>query len=79
VTDEKILFAIGDLVYYTGPPVLSPLDWHLIIDNDNGIISKEHIGIIITLDLFLNIANVFFQHNKITLQRVSCKDLKHVQ
>ena len=75
---QEISFDLGDLVYYVGPPIVNPINWHLIVENDNGIISKEDIGLIIKADLFLHIANVFFQQNKITIERIAFKYLKHV-
>lgn len=71
---EKI--SLGDLVLYIGPPILYPLKWNLIVENNNGIINKEEIGIVIHCDSFLRIANVFFQKNEITLERISFKQLK---
>lgn len=67
---------LGDLVYYIGPPILSPLKWDLIVENDNGIINREDIGIVIDCDNFLHIADVFFQKNEITLERVSYRQLE---
>ena len=79
MTLEQAIFTVGDLVYYIGPPVLNPIASELIVENDNRIINRDDIGIIIRLDSFLNIANIFFQHNEITLERVSCKHLKHIE
>lgn len=74
-----VSYQIGDLVYYIGPPVVSPTNWELIVVNDNGILNKDDIGVIISLDDFLKIADVFFQENKITLNRVSFSKLKAVE
>ena len=79
MTLEEALFAVGDLVYYIGPPIVNPLAWALIVENDNGIINKDDIGIIITADSFLHIANIFFQQNEIIIERISFKHLKHVE
>jgi hypothetical protein len=72
----EILILKGDLVYYIGPPILNPLEWSYIVQNDNGIISSEDLGVVIQSDSFLRIANVFFQKNEITINRISFKRLK---
>jgi len=74
--ERKKSFLLGDLVYYVGPPVLHPLKWELIVINNNGIINKEDVGIIVKCDSFLNIADVFFQKSKITINRISYRQLK---
>jgi len=74
---EDVVFALGDLVYYIGPPVLFPAKWELIVSNNNGIINEEDVGIIIKLDHFLRIANVFFQENEVLLERISYSKLTH--
>jgi hypothetical protein len=74
MTSEHIIL-LGDLVYYIGPPILNPLKWSYIVENDNGIISKRDIGIVIKTDSFLKIANIFFQRQEITLERISHKQL----
>lgn len=73
---SKSIILLGDLVYYIGPPITSPLMWNLIVDNDNGIISHDDFGIVIDCDSFLKIADVFFQKNDITIERISFKYLK---
>lgn len=70
---------LGDLVYYIGPPILSPLKWELIIENDNGILNTQDIGVVIKCDSFLRIANIFFQKNELTLERISFKQLKVIE
>ena len=74
---DNIVFVLGDLVYYTGPPVLFPAKWDLIVSNNNGIINEEDVGIIIKTDDFLRIANVFFQENEVLLERISYSHLIH--
>lgn len=74
----EITFSIGDLVYYIGPPIVYPTKWDLIVVNNNGIVSEDDIGIIIKLDCFLRIADIFFNENDITLYRVSFSKIKHI-
>lgn len=76
---KEVIILLGDLVYYIGPPIVNPPIWSSIIENDNGIISRNDIGIIIDTDGFLRIADVFFQRQKITIKRISHKQLKIVQ
>lgn len=75
MTEDFAIF-LGDLVHYVGPPVVSPMKWEYIVKNDNGIINQDDVGIVIKCDFFLKIANVYFQQNKIVLERVSFKHLK---
>lgn len=77
MNEQEIL--LGDLVYYIGPPILNPLAWESIIENDNGIISRNDIAIVIDVDSFLKIANLFFQRNKRHVERISFKYLKLVE
>lgn len=67
---------LGDLVYYIGPPIVTPLKWELIVENDNGIINRQDIGIVIDCDNFLHVADIFFQKNEITIERVSFRQLE---
>ena len=76
---EEKQILLGDLVYYIGPPIVSPLTWESIIENDNGIISRDDIAIVIDVDCFLNIASLFFQKNKTQIERISFKHLKLVE
>lgn len=71
-----INLCLGDLVYYIGPPIVSPLKWEYIVQNDNGIISKNDLGIIVDLDSFLKIADVFFQKQNFTIERISFRKLQ---
>ena len=73
-TEHVIL--LGDLVYYIGPPILNPLKWAYIVENDNGVISTRDLGVVIEADSFLRIANVFFQRQELTLERISFKLLR---
>lgn len=73
--DHQSSIILGDLVYYIGPPILNPLSWQNIVENDNGIISSNDIGIVIFADSFLRVANVFFQTKELTINRVSFKRL----
>lgn len=73
--NKEVIFLIGDLVYYIGPPIVSPLIWNYIVENDNGVISKNDLGIITDTDSFLRIANVFFQRQEITIERISFNQL----
>jgi hypothetical protein len=75
----SIELCLGDLVYYIGPPILSPLKWDYIVENDNGIISKNDLGIIVDLDSFLKIADVFFQKQNLTIERISFRYLKLIE
>jgi hypothetical protein len=75
VTQSSIVILVGDLVYYMGPPILNPLRWDCIIENDNGIISRTDLGIVVDTDSFLRIADVFFQKQNITIERLSFKQL----
>ena len=70
---------LGDLVYYIGPPIVSPLSWESIIENDNGVVSRDDIAVVIDVDYFLRIADLFFQRNKTQIERVSFKHLKLVE
>lgn len=65
----------GDLVTYNGPPILFPPKWELIVKNDNGIINFEDIGIIVKSDLFLCVADVYFDQIQTTIGRISFKYL----
>lgn len=76
---HDIVFSLGDLVYYIGPPILSPLRWDLIVENNNGIINTDDIGIIIKINSFLRIADVFFHHNEIIIERLTFSRLKSVE
>lgn len=68
---KKTNIVVGDLVYYIGPPITNPLSWKHIVENDNGIISLDDIGIVVTADCFLRIADVFFQKQNVTIKRIS--------
>jgi len=72
-------FLLGDLVYYIGPPIVNPLSWQNIIENDNGIVSRNDLAIIIDIDCFLKIADLFFQKQERQIDRVSFKHLKLVE
>ena len=74
--ETEHIILLGDLVYYVGPPVLNPLRWSYIVENNNGIISTSDLGIVIEADSFLRIANIFFQRQEITLERISFKQLR---
>jgi hypothetical protein len=74
--ETEHIILLGDLVYYVGPPVLNPLRWSYIVENNNGIISTSDLGVVIETDSFLRIANIFFQRQEITLERVSFKQLR---
>ena len=76
---EQRQILLGDLVYYIGPPIVSPLTWESIIENDNGIISRDDIAIVIDTDHFLNVADLFFQRNRTQIERISFKYLKLVE
>lgn len=77
--NEPQQFLLGDLVYYIGPPLVGPLSWESIVENDNGIVNRNDIAIIIDADYFLKIADLFFQRNKRQVERVSFKHLKLVE
>ena len=66
---------VGDLVYYVGPPIVNPLRWEYIVENNNGIISKTDLGVVVDSDCFLRIADVFIQKYSITLERISFNHL----
>ena len=72
-------FLLGDLVYYIGPPLVGPLSWESIIENDNGIVNRNDIAIIIDANYFLKVADLFFQRNRREVERVSFKYLKLVE
>lgn len=74
----KDIFELGDLVLYTGSPILSPQRWDLIVQNNNGIVSEDDMAIIIENNTFLRIATLFFQISQIEVPRISYKFLKHV-
>lgn len=74
--NKQHIILIGDLVYYIGPPIVTPLIWSSIVENDNGIVSKKDLGIVIDADGFLQIADVFFQKSELTIKRISFKKLK---
>lgn len=67
---------LGDLVYYIGPPIVSPLCWEYILENDNGIISRNDIAVVIESDTFLKVADLFFQKQNLEIKRISFKYLK---
>lgn len=73
---KETIILIGDLVYYIGPPIVNPPLWKNIVENDNGIINKDDLGIVIDSDMFLRIADVFFQRTEITIKRISFKKLQ---
>ena len=75
MTTEHIIL-LGDLVYYIGPPIVNPLSWKYIVENDNGIISRNDLAIVTEIDSFLRIADLFFQRQEINIERVSFKYLK---
>ena len=77
MTTEHIIL-LGDLVYYIGPPILNPLLWENIVENDNGIISRNDLAIVTEIDSFLRIADVFFQRQEIKIERISFKHLKTI-
>lgn len=76
MTSQVPQICLGDLVYYIGPPIISPLKWELIVENDNGIINRQDIGIVIDCDSFLRVASIFFQKNEITIERISFRQLE---
>lgn len=76
MSEKKIL--LGDLVYYTGPPIVGPLTWESIIDNDNGIVSTDDLAVVIKLNDFLSIADLFFQRKFVKVHRISYKHIKVV-
>ena len=76
MSEKKIL--LGDLVYYIGPPIVGPLTWESIIDNDNGIVSRNDLAIVIETNDFLSIADLFFQTKHVKVHRISYKYLKVV-
>lgn len=65
----------GDLVTYKGPPILYPPRWELITKNNNGIINIDDIGIVVQADIFLRIADVYFDQVNITIKRISFRYL----
>lgn len=65
----------GNLVYYVGPPILSPQDWARIVSHNNGVIDFNDVGVIITSDNFLKIADIYFQQSEIYINRISYKYL----
>lgn len=75
MTTEHIIL-LGDLVYYIGPPIVTPLSWKYIVENDNGIVSRNDLAIVTEIDSFLRIADLFFQRQEINIERVSFKYLK---
>lgn len=79
MSSREVIIFIGDLVYYVGPPIVNPLSWERIVENDNGIISKDDIGIVIEADSFLRIADVFFQKQDLSIERISFKYLRLAQ
>ena len=76
MSEQQIL--LGDLVYYIGPPILNPLAWESIVENDNGIISRHDLAVVIDVDTFLKIADLFFQRQEREIKRISFKHLKLV-
>lgn len=73
---REVIILIGDLVYYIGPPIVNPPLWKNIVENDNGIINSDDIGIVVSADSFLKIADVFFQRTEITIKRISFRKLE---
>lgn len=76
MTTSITTFLIGDLVYYIGPPIVNPMRWEQIIENDNGIINRHDLGIVTDTDSFLKIADVFFHNQSTTIERISFRYLK---
>jgi len=76
VHKDLATFLIGDLVYYIGPPIVNPMQWEKIIENDNGIINRHDLGIVTDTDTFLKIADVFFHTQSTTIERISFRYLK---
>ncbi len=70
-----ITLCVGELVYYNGPPILNPQDWGRIIRNNNGVVSREDIAIVLYCDNFLMIADCYFQQSEIEIKRLSYKYL----
>jgi len=77
--DVKKIYLAGDLVYYIGPPLVNPLKWDKIVSNDNGIISFNHIGLVVQSNTFLRFADVYFQINEILIKRISFSHLKSAE
>lgn len=71
--------AIGDLIFYHGPPILNPRDWGQIISHNNGLINQDDMGIVILCDNFLKIADIYFQESEIEVPRLSYKYLIRVE
>ena len=74
--DKEHVILLGDLVYYIGPPILNPLIWENIVENDNGIISRNDLAIVIEIDSFLRIADLFFQRQELKIERIAFKHIK---
>ncbi len=72
---SDIIIAVGDLVYYRGPPIYYPQYWTKIVKNTNGIVNFDEIAIVLESDDFLKIARVYFQENEIEIPRLSYKFL----
>lgn len=70
---------IGDLVYYTGPPIMFPQNWRKIAVNNNGIINNDEIAIVLENNVFLKIADLYFQVSEIEIPRISYKYLIKVE
>lgn len=63
------VFELGDLVLYTGLPLLVPERWELIVKNNNGIVNLDEFAIIIVNDKGLKISTLFFQICQIEVPR----------
>jgi len=72
------IFELGDLVLYTGSPILNPPRWDLIVINNNGIVSQDEMAIIIENNKILMISTLYFQVSQVEIPRISHKFLKHV-
>lgn len=66
-----LILIVGDLVYYNGPPLLSPRDWSRIVIYDNGLVNLDDLAVVLETDNFLKIANLYFQESDIEIQRIS--------
>lgn len=77
MTNEEKTFYVGDLVFYRGPPLVTPLRWDRIVANNNGIVSDTDLGVIVICNNFLRVADVYFQIGELLVKRISFTHLLH--
>ena len=71
-----MIFELGSMVLYVGPPIVYPERWELIVKNNNGIVNLDEVAIIIENNQVLCISTLFFQVCQIEIPRIDHKYLR---